>query len=226
MTGPRAVVALGTLRAIARQMTYPSARIARLTAAKGVITSTSTAAILTASGLRARARNVAALATAIAFLRCAAAATESAGAALGLGAIARDVAFLPTAIAFRLRFRRTVPRCVALQAAIIAGGCGRLGAARGLVSKSTAVVTSSSARHVFFCQVRVSGVRVWVTLVDKKDFETTHDLGFQGKSDKKVVVVGKEEKVNTLRSRSASQTCGGVAHCLLWWPQCTEAKKQ
>jgi len=166
MTDARAIVALGTLHAIARQVTYPSAREARLlviptaeTAVSASTTSTTTSSTAirsarsTARCLGARTRNMANLATAIAFCSCAAstaATAESASPGLGLGTIARDVAFPPTAIAgFRFLFHRTVPRYVALHAAVIAGRCARLGAVCGLVSESTAVKTSSCASHAF-----------------------------------------------------------------------------
>ncbi|KAH8998225.1 hypothetical protein EDB86DRAFT_2911599 [Lactarius hatsudake] len=99
MTDARAVVALGALHAIARQVSYPTARVARLlattsTAAEIAVTSTSGVAIPrpTARRLGARACNVANLATAVALRPCAATAgstPESAGTGLGLRAIAR-----------------------------------------------------------------------------------------------------------------------------------------
>ncbi|KAF8263581.1 hypothetical protein EI94DRAFT_571360 [Lactarius quietus] len=119
----RAIVALGTLHAIARQVTYPSARVAMKTSldnsptsrwgfhaprllviptaetavsASTTSTTTSSTAIRsarsTARCLGARTRNMANLATAIAFCSCAAstaATAESASPGLGLGTIAR-----------------------------------------------------------------------------------------------------------------------------------------
>ncbi|KAI9445905.1 hypothetical protein H4582DRAFT_1901836 [Lactarius indigo] len=160
MTDARAVVALGTLHAIARQMSYPTARVARLlatspTAEIAISSSSSVIPGPTARRLGARTRNVADLAAAIAFRSCAATAAgstpESTGTGLRLGAIARDVAFPPTAVAgLRFLFHRTVSRYVALHAAVIAGGRARLGAVCSLVSKSTAVETSTCTSHESF----------------------------------------------------------------------------
>jgi len=170
-----AVIALGTLHAIAGDVTYASTSEASLLVAssKGAIASTSTtvtsiaatasttttsstsssSAISSPTGARAVTSDMAYLAAAVAFRGAASSAriaSTSAVVTSGIGAIPGNVTLLPTLVAgLGLGFAGAIAGDVTLLSTVIASGRTRLRAGSSLVTEAATVKASTSSRHSF-----------------------------------------------------------------------------
>jgi len=154
----RAIVALGALDAIARQVAYTTASVTSFgftepasTTTTSTVSSSSSAAPVADSGaasgrsIRARARNMPNFATTIAFgpRRGSSFASSSC-----IGAVPGNVAWLTALVAsFSLGFHGAITGYMAVKTAVIAGGRASFGASCCLMAEAAAIETSASTRH-------------------------------------------------------------------------------
>jgi len=160
MTRAVAVVAFGSLDAVARQVAYTTARVASLcaassaaaAAAKASTASASAAASTARRGVGASTGNVAGLSAAVALGTGKTAAATSASASarvVGVGTVTRNVPLLAALVArLGLGLTGAVTRQMTLLTTIVASGTASLGTVGGLMAECTAIVTAA-IRHFF-----------------------------------------------------------------------------